>query len=70
MNPENYLYTTVRIKYINKLGYIHNRVGFVQSVTATKLILLALDDDEDCEIIIQIKNIKSIKIPDNGTIQK
>ncbi len=60
-NHEQYLFQTVRIKYKNKLNHPCDRVGIVQGLTAKRLFLLALDDDEDCEIPIERAKITEIK---------
>jgi len=58
---EQYLFHTVRIKFRNKLNHPCNRVGIVQGLTTKKLFLLALDDDEDCEIPIERSKIDKIE---------
>ena len=62
-NHSQYIFQTVRIKFRNKLNLPCDRVGIVQGLTAKKLFLLALDDDEDCEIPIDREKIDKIEIP-------
>ena len=63
-NHSQYLFHTVRVKFKNKLNHPCSRVGIVQGMTAKKLFLLALDDDEDCEIPIDREKIDNIEIPE------
>ena len=63
-NFEKYLYRTVRVNYRNKLNKKCSQVGIIQGITAKKLVFLALDDDEDCEILIELDKIDKIKEPE------
>ena len=63
-NHEQYLFKTVRIKFRNRLNYPQDHTGIVQGLTTTKMIFLALDDDEDCEIMIDREKIDKIEIPE------
>lgn len=65
MKAEKHIGDTVKIIFFNsKTGNIDKRVGIIEAVTLGKIIFLLLDEDQDLEIVIPIKDIKQICNPD------
>lgn len=61
---EQHLYSTVRIVFTPDTDFQHSMVGVIYEIARSKITFLPLEAEKDYQIIIKIKNIKSIKKPE------